>query len=52
MTTRQSIAFATIIDNLRTCHGSSDTVQHYALFFKAGNIQWWEKVGHVDKLYC
>jgi len=46
--------FRTIIDNTvkyhKTLFGES-SAQHYAYFFNAGKIGWWEKVGRRYELY-
>jgi hypothetical protein len=46
--------FQTIIDNTvayHEMHGKKFSAQHYAYFFNAGKIGWWEKVGQRHELY-
>lgn len=46
--------FKTIIDNTVLHHETvfkKSSTQHYAYFFNAGEIGWWEKVGRWYELY-
>ena len=43
--------FNLIVDNVKevqvTCPVDTSSYHHYAIFFKSGRIQWWEKA-HTD----